>query len=78
MPVSFIKILLKLNGLSGYGQVQKRASNSNTEANSPIWPKMELVQDFMPDLIICKLEEDLIKPEGAIMSTTFFPALKGR
>ena len=36
---------------------------------------MELVQDFMPVLVICKLEEDPIKIEGAIVSTTFFPAL---
>ena len=39
---------------------------------------MELVQDFKPVLVICKFEEDLIKTEGAILSITFFPALKGR
>ena len=32
----------------------------------------------MPVLIICKFEEDPIKIEGAIVSTTFFPTLKGR
>ena len=39
---------------------------------------MEFLQDFMPVLIISKFEEDLIKTEGAMVSTTFFPALKGR
>ena len=29
-------------------------------------------------LIIYKFEEDPIKTEGAIMSTTFFPALKSK
>ena len=44
----------------------------NSDANSPIWPEMEFVQDFMLVLIICKFEEDPIKIEGAIVSTTFF------
>ena len=43
-----------------------------------IWPEMELVQGFMPDNVTCKFEEDPIKSEGAIVSTTFFPAVKGR
>ena len=33
---------------------------------------MELVQDFMPVLIISKFKEDPIKTEGDIVSTTFF------
>ena len=49
-----------------------------TEANSPLWPEMQLFQDFMPVLIISKSEEDSIKTEVAMVSTTFFPALKGR
>ena len=40
-------------------------------------PEMELVHDFMPVLVIGKLEEDPIKAEGAIVSTAFFPTLKG-
>ena len=48
------------------------------EANSPIWPEMGLIQDFMPVLIIYKFEEEPIKTTGAIMSTTFFLVLKGR
>ena len=33
---------------------------------------MELLQNFIPVLIICKFEEDPIKTEGAMASTTFF------
>ena len=29
---------------------------------------MELVQDFMPVLVVCKFEDDPIKSEGAIVS----------
>ena len=32
---------------------------------------MDLVQDFMPVLVVYKFEEDLIKTESAIMSTIF-------
>ena len=39
---------------------------------------MELVQDFMPVLVVSKFEEDPTKTEGAIVSTIFFPVLKGR
>ena len=46
--------------------------------NSPLLPEMELLQDLMPVVIISKFEEDPIKIEGAMVSTTLFPALKGR
>ena len=39
---------------------------------------MEFVQDFMPVLVICKSEEDLIKTEGAIVSSTFFSDSQGQ
>ena len=48
-----------------------------SEANSPFWPEIELDQDFMPVLVFCKCEQDPIKTEGAIVSTIFFPGLKG-
>ena len=31
------------------------------------------IQDFVPDLVICKLDENLIKNEVAIDWTTFSP-----
>ena len=36
------------------------------------------VQDFTPGLVTWKFEEDPIKIEGAIVSTTLFPALNFR
>ena len=36
------------------------------------WPEMELVRDVMPVLVTCKFDEDPIKNEGTIVSTTFF------
>ena len=35
-----------------------------SEGSGPIWPKFELVRDFMPILVTCKLDEDRIKTEG--------------
>ena len=37
---------------------------------------MELIQDFMQVLDICKFEEDPIKTEGAMVSTTSFRCLR--
>ena len=42
-----------------------------TCVNSPICPKIELIQDFMAVLIICKSDKDSIKNEMAIIQTTF-------
>ena len=56
-----------------YKSVKKnrRSRASNFKVNSPIWPKIELVRDFMPVLVNCKFEEYPIKNEGVIVSTTF-------
>ena len=43
----------------------------NSEANSPNWPEIELVQDGMPVLVTCKFVKDPIKTEVAVVSTTF-------
>ena len=36
------------------------------------------IQYFMPVLVTCKFDDDPIKNTGAIVSTAFLPALKGR
>ena len=41
----------------------------NTEVNSLIWPKFELIQEFMAVLATCKFDEDPIKIEGSIDRT---------
>ena len=58
-----------------YGKNFRRSRAYNSEADSLLWP--EIVQDFMPVLVIYKFDEDPMKTEDAIVSTTFFPALKG-
>ena len=53
---------------------------SNSHVNSPIWSKIELVQDFMAVFITCESDEDSIKTYIAIVRTTFsevYRALKG-
>ena len=49
-----------------------RSSASNVKGNSLIWPKIIHVQDFMPVLVTCKFEEDLIRNEVVRTVTTFF------
>ena len=41
----------------------------NTEDNSLIWPKFELIREFMAVQATCKFDEDLIKTEGTINRT---------
>ena len=33
----------------------------------------ELIRAFIPSLIICKFQEDMIKIEGAMLITSIFP-----
>ena len=54
--------------LQAYGKIFRHSSNYKVK--SRIWPEIELVQVFMPALDTCKFAEDLIKNEGATVSTT--------
>ena len=42
------------------GSTQFRANNSVVKS---LTPKFELIQDFMPVLVTCKFDKDLIKDE---------------
>ena len=55
-----------------YGLICHSRAN-NSEVDSSIWSKFELIQDFMTVPIICKIDEDLNKSEIAIIPTTFSP-----
>ena len=70
-PTTLRDIEVTFSPLYVFGKNFRRSRACNSEANSPIWPKITLVRDFMPILVTCKFEE-LIKNEGAIMSITFF------
>ena len=45
------------------------SKTSNTEVNSLIWLKFELIREFMAVLASCKFDEDSIKIEGIIDKT---------
>ena len=49
-----------------------RSRASSSKANSPIWPAIKFVLDLTPAPTTCKFENDPIKTEGTIVSTTFF------
>ena len=55
----------------------RSSGGSFSEANSLICLEIELIRGFMPVVVTCNFRKDPIKNEDAIMSTTFFPALKG-
>ena len=45
----------------------------HSEVNRQMCQEFELFQDFMAVLVTCKFDDDPIKNEGAIVSTTFAP-----
>ena len=45
----------------------------NSVGSGPIWLKFKLVRDFMPVLITCKFEKDLIKNNKEKVETSFSP-----
>ena len=50
----------------------------DSTGNSLLWPEMELDQGFMSVLVICKFEEDPLKSEGIIVSSSFFSGAHGQ
>ena len=44
---------------------------SNSEVDSPIWPRFELIQDLIAVLVTSKTDEGPIKSEVAIVRTSF-------
>ena len=77
LPVSLMMIRSKIKLLScpqyflHYKYMGKFFDACNSEANSPLWLQMELLQDFMPILVICKYAEDPIKTESAMCPQYF-------
>ena len=46
---------------------------ANYIVSGPIWPKFELVRDFMHVLVTCKYEKDRIKSNREKVATPFSP-----
>ena len=64
-------VLTRFSPLQVYRENFCHSVASNSKVNSPIWPKIELIRDFMPVLVSCKFDEDQIKTEGISMETSF-------
>ena len=60
--------------INPYGMF-RRPRAPNSEESGPIWPKFELVRDFMPVLVKCKFDEYRIKTEGVSMEKSFRPII---
>ena len=46
---------------------------ANSVVSGPIWPKFELVRDFMHVLVTCKYKNDRIKTNREMVETSFSP-----
>ena len=49
----------------------RRSRAANSVVSGPIWPKFELVRDFMHVLVTCKYIEDRIKSNREKVETPF-------
>ena len=58
-----------------YGKFFRRSRAANYVVSGPIWPKFELVRDFMHVLITCKYKKDWIKNNREKVATSFFPII---
>ena len=55
------------------GKFFRHSKADNSVVNGPIWPKFELVWDFMHVLVTCKYKKDLIKSYPEKVETPFSP-----
>ena len=53
------------------GNFFRRSRTVNSVVSGPIWPKLELVRDFIPVLVTCKYKMDLIKSNREKAETPF-------
>ena len=56
-----------------YGKNFRRSRAANFVVSGPIWPKFELVRDFMHVLVICKYKKDRIKNNREKVEKSFSP-----
>ena len=54
-----------------YGKIFRHSRAANSVVSGPIWPKFELVQDFMHVLVTCKYKKDWIKKNREKVETSF-------
>ena len=51
----------------------RRSRAANSVVSGPIWPKFELVRDFMHILVTCKYKKDRVKNNREKVTTSFSP-----
>ena len=54
-------------------KICRRSRAANSVVSGPIWPKCELVRDFMHVLVTCKNKKDRIKNNREMVETSFSP-----
>ena len=70
---SLTQIQLKVTEKSWRHHFFHRSRARNSKVTGQIRPKFELVRDFMPVLVTCKLDEDWIHSDWEKMETPFSP-----
>ena len=55
------------------GMFFRRSRAANSVVSGPIWPKFELVRDFMHVVVTCKYKKDRIKSNRAKVEAPFSP-----
>ena len=83
LPATLIMIRSKMNELArrqnfpsiSLWEILRRSRAANSVVSGPIWPKFELVRDFMHVLVTCKYKKDRIqkKKKREKMKTSFSP-----
>ena len=73
LSASLTKIQSKVTEKSWRHHFFHRSRACNSKMTGQIWPKFELVWDFMPVLISCKSDEDWIHSNWEKMATPFSP-----
>ena len=66
---------ITLSTLKVCGEKNNRLRASNSEVNSPILPKIELVRDFMNVFVTCKFDKNPLKMKS-LSSGQHFPHYK--
>ena len=83
LPASLTKIRSKLNELAwrhhfpiiSLWEIFRRSRAPYSVGSGPIWLKFQLVWDFMPVLVSCKFEKNLIKKQQRKDSNIVFPII---
>ena len=60
------------------GEKNPHSRANNTKVNNPIRPNFKLIRVFMPVVVTCKSDKDLIKGDWEKLETSFFFTTQGQ